>query len=192
MGARTAEVTKHVKKARRLAKPIKIEIKSNKDLAAAEQERIWDCLRRAFWGLVNYDYRWSDSDWHVMLHVDGELVSYVGIVDRLGTVDERPVKLGGIGGVATVPEWRGRGLVSAALKDASAFMRDELHLEFGLLICDEATAPFYRRLGWQAVPGPLVFDQPGGKITFPDVTMVLPLAGREWPPGTIDLCGLPW
>jgi hypothetical protein len=47
-------------------------------------------------------------------------------------------------------------------------------------------------LGWQVVEGPLTFDQPQGKVTFPDVTMVLPCAGKEWPPGVIDLCGLPW
>ena len=71
-------------------------------------------------------------------------------------------------------------------------IRDELQVAFGLLICDECMIPFYSRLGWQVVEGPLMFDQPGGKVVFDDVTMVLPCAGENWPEGTIDLCGLPW
>jgi GNAT superfamily N-acetyltransferase len=171
---------------------MEIEIKSDSDITAAEREQTDDCLRQAFWGLIDYHYEWSEADWHVMMRVDGMLVSYLAIVERVGAVNERPVKLGGIGGVATVPEWRGRGLASAVMGKAAAFMDDELSVEFGLLLCDETTVPFYRRLGWEIVPGPLVFDQPGGKTTFPDLTMVLPFAGRAWPQGTIDLRGLPW
>ena len=171
---------------------MEIEIKSDRDLTTAEHEQTDDCLRRAFWGLIDYHYQWSGADWHVMVHVDGALVSYLAIVERVGAVNEQPVKLGGVGGVATLPEWRGRGLASAAMGKAAAFMNNELSVEFGLLLVDEATAPFYRRLGWELVPGPLVFDQPGGKVTFPDLTMVLPFAGRVWPQGTIDLRGLPW
>ena len=171
---------------------MEIEIKSDRDITAAEREQTDDCLRRAFWGLTDLHYQWSEADWHVMVRVDGALVSYLAIVERVGAVNGRPVKLGGVGGVATLPEWRGRGLASAAMEKAAAFMDEELGVEFGLLLVDEATAPFYGRLGWELVPGPLVFDQPGGKVTFPDLTMVLPFAGRKWPPGTIDLRGLPW
>ncbi len=192
MGARPAEVTKQIEMALAQVGPLKIEIKSDRELTTAERESTDDCLRRAFWGLIDYHYQWSDADWHVMVHIDGSLVSYVAIVERVGAVDERPVRLGGVGAVATLPEWRGRGLASVAMEKAAAFMDYELGVEFGLLLVDEATVPFYRRLGWELVPGPLVFDQPGGKVTFPDLTMVLPFAGREWPQGTIDLRGLPW
>jgi predicted acetyltransferase len=117
----------------------------------------------------------------------------VEIVERIGTVNGQPVKLGGIGGVTTLPEWRRRGLASIALQRAATFMREELHVEFGLLGCEREMAPFYGRLGWEIADAPLVFDQPSGKTTFADaVTMVLPCAGKEFPRGTIDLCGLPW
>ncbi|MBN1976229.1 MAG: GNAT family N-acetyltransferase [Anaerolineae bacterium] len=106
--------------------------------------------------------------------------------------DGQPVKLGGIGGVVALPEWRGRGLGTATLERAAAFMQDELQVAFGLLICGPDMVPFYRRLGWQVVEGPLTFDQPGGKVVFDEVTMVLPCAEQEWPNGEIDLCGLPW
>lgn len=47
-------------------------------------------------------------------------------------------------------------------------------------------------LGSLARGGPLVFDQPDGKLAFQDVTMILPLRGRAWPNGPIDLRSLPW
>jgi ribosomal protein S18 acetylase RimI-like enzyme len=171
---------------------MEIEIKSDRDLTTAERGQTDDCLRRAFRGLVDYHYQWSEADWHVMVRVDGALVSYLAIVERVGAVNGQPVKLGGIGGVATLPEWHGRGLASDAMEKATAFMDKKLGVEFGLLLVDEATEPFYRRLGWELVPGPLVFDQPGGKVTWHELTMVLPFGEREWPPGTIDLRGLPW
>jgi len=44
----------------------------------------------------------------------------------------------------------------------------------------------------RAAKGPLTFDQPQGKVTFTDVTRILPCTKKDWPPGVIDLCGLPW
>jgi aminoglycoside 2'-N-acetyltransferase I len=170
---------------------VEIEVKRTDELTESERTYIDAWLIQQF-GEESHDYAWSDVDWHVLLRVDDQLVSHVEIVERTGTVDERPVKLGGIGGVVTLSEWRGRGLATAVLGRAATFMRDELRVAFGLLICGQKMIPFYSRLGWQVVAGPLVFDQPGGKVVFDDVTMVLPCAGADWPEGTIDLCGLPW
>jgi GNAT superfamily N-acetyltransferase len=170
---------------------MEIEVKRTDELTEPARAHIDAWLIQQF-GDESGDYEWSDVDWHVMLRVDGQLVSHVEIVERTGTVDGRPVRLGGIGGVVTLPEWRGRGLATAGLERAAALMRDELQVAFGLLICDERTIPFYSRLGWQVVEGPLMFDQPSGKVVFDGVTMVLPCVQQEWPEGTIDLCGFPW
>jgi aminoglycoside 2'-N-acetyltransferase I len=170
---------------------MKIEIKRAGELTEGERAYIGDWLRQQF-SEESHDYTWSDVDWHVLLRVNGQLVSHVEIVERTGTVDGRPVKLGGIGGVVTLPEWRRRGLATAVLERAAAFMRDELKVAFGLLICSQDMMPFYRKLSWQVVEGPLVFDQPGGKVTLTGVAMVLSCVGKKWPQGMIDLCGLPW
>jgi predicted N-acetyltransferase YhbS len=141
----------------------------------------------------SYGFQWvAQNDWHVVGKLDGTIVSHVGIVGRTGTVDGHPVTLGGIGAVATLPEFQKKGLASSAMTLAAGFMRDSLKVDFGLLVCACKTEPFYHNLGWQEVAGPLVFDQPQGKVTFPEVTMILPCARQDWPPGTIDLCGLPW
>jgi len=167
------------------------EICSAKDLPEAERELIAAWLDDVFYDPDDYQ-AWSEPDWHVLVRTDGQIVTNIDIVERTGTVGGQPVRLGGVGGVTTRRAWRGHGLASAALRKAAAFMRDELGVEFGLLICDDERIPFYRRLGWQVVEGPLTFDQPEGKVIFPDVTMVLQCSEREWPRGAIDLCGFPW
>ncbi len=138
-------------------------------------------------------YIWATKrDWRVLVTVDGQLAGHVAVTERTGAVGGQQVKLAGISDVETAPRWRGRGLARAAMARAAALMRDELHADFGLLLCKPWLVPFYERLGWQAAAGPTVFDQPGGKATYHLSTMVLPCGGRELPAGTIDLCGLPW
>jgi GNAT superfamily N-acetyltransferase len=170
---------------------MEIEIRAASRLSEAERKQI-DLLLQVFSDDPYHYLEWSVSHWHVVIKVDGQWVSQVGIVERMATVNGRPVKLGGVGGVATLPEWRRRGLAQAALEKAAAFIRDDLQVEFGLLICNQQMMPYYRKLGWQAVQGPLTFNQPQGQVTFTDVTMILPCTKKAWPPGTIDLCGPPW
>jgi len=169
-----------------------IEIRAADSLSEAERKRVDDIDRQVFESDPYHYMEWSPVNWHVLLKLDGEWVSYVGIVERTGAVNGQPVKLGGIGGVGTLPAYRRRGLAEAAMGRAQAFIRDELQVEFGLLICNQQMIPYYRKLGWQVVEGPLVFNQPGGKLTFDDVTMILPCTKSDWLPGVIDLCGPPW
>jgi GNAT superfamily N-acetyltransferase len=172
---------------------MEIQIRAANELSEAEHQQIQDLDRQAFSLPDPHGYtEWSVNHWHVLVKLDGRYVSHIGIVERTGTVNGQPVKLGGIGAVGTLPEWRRRGLAQRAMERAAQFLRDELAVEFGLLICDQHMLPYYRKLGWQVVEGPLTFDQPQGKVTFADVTMILPCTKEDWPPGVIDLCGLPW
>jgi predicted acetyltransferase len=124
--------------------------------------------------------------------MDSVLVSRLGIVERVVLVSEQAVQVGGISGVITHPEWRGRKIASAVLKKAVEFMTNELNVEFILLLCRQKVAPVYARLGWEPVDGPTIFWQPGGKLTYPKLTMILECGRKSWPTGPIDLCGLPW
>ena len=168
-----------------------IEIRARHTLSPDELGWLADMDRQVF-GTSGDGYTWSATDWHVLVRMDGQWVSQVGIVERTGAVNGQPVKLGGIGGVGTLLAWRKRGLAEAAMRQAAEFMRDQLRVEFGLLICDHKMVPYYRRLGWQVVEGPLQFDQPKGQVTFTEPVMILPCNTRDWLPGVIDLCGLPW
>jgi GNAT superfamily N-acetyltransferase len=164
---------------------MKIIIKAENDLSDTERQQMDTVCDQAFGADTDddhgegVDYVWIlNNDWHVLVELDGKFVSHV--------------RLSGIGGVATLPGYQKRGLASAAMRATAEFMCNTLKTDFGLLVCARKREPLYRSLGWQEVAGPLVFDQPRGKVTFQDVTMILPCVRRDWPPGVIDLCGLPW
>jgi ribosomal protein S18 acetylase RimI-like enzyme len=169
-----------------------IEIRATNQIPKVELDHMNGWVAQVFAGSDDQDMQWSTDDWHVTVRVDGQVVSRVGIVERMGAVNGTPVKLGGIGGVATRPEFRRCGYAEAALRTAAEFMRAQLRVEFGLLICGDKMIHYYGKLGWQIVPGPMQFDQPQGKVTFTDTVMILPCNARDWPPGVIDLCGPPW
>jgi predicted acetyltransferase len=117
----------------------------------------------------------------------------VEILERTVTVDGQPVRVGGIGGVGTHPDFRRRGHSTAALRVAAEFMRTNLRVPFGLLVTGTEEIPFYGRVGWHVIAGPVTFDQPNGQVVVSDgVNMVLPLGPEPWPSGPVFLCGLPW
>ncbi len=123
----------------------------------------------------------------------GELVSYVGMVVREGSLDGAPVRIGGIGSVKTHPRAEGRGHASAGLRRAAASLAGDHAVAFSLLVCREQLLPFYERLGWSPFGGQLIVEQPAGRVVFTaNRPMVLP-GVREAPrDGVIDLNGLPW
>jgi predicted GNAT family N-acyltransferase len=142
-------------------------------------------------GVLGYQFA-SDREWRILVWVGGQLASHMGISRRIVTVDGRSVEVGAVGGVWTAVEFRGQGLAREAMRTASRFLCTELQAEAGLLICREPVAPFYELVGWRRVPGPLVFDQPSGKVGWHLPILVTLCSLSEWPAGTIDLCGLPW
>ena len=123
----------------------------------------------------------------------GDVVSHVGIVRREVTWNGRIMRAGGIGGVATRADRRGRGYASMALDAAIQTLRDEGSIDFALLFCEPRLVPFYAVRGWRPFEGDIYAEQPEqGRILF---TAIAPhvLKIRQAPlKGTIDLCGLPW
>src|SRR6267143_47949 len=63
--------------------------------------------------------------------------------------DSRVLKIGGVGGVATRLDCRGRGIASEVMREAVREMRDKYGVDFGLLFCEPRHAPLYKRLGWR-------------------------------------------
>lgn len=137
---------------------------------------------------------WAPAVWSICVRDDDRhLISHVGMVTRAATVNDAPVLIGGIGGVKTHPEARGRGYAAAALRAATAFFTDAGGVAFILLVCLPPTVPYYERLGWRRFHGTLLVEQPGGTITFTaNLPMVLPARDTAPLDGTINLCGYPW
>ncbi|OUE26816.1 Acetyltransferase (GNAT) family protein [Clavibacter michiganensis] len=123
---------------------------------------------------------------------DGRVAAMVGIVHRDGTLDGRPVRLAGIGGVATLPGLRRRGYGRAALDRALAAV-DARGPDLTVLICDPSMQDHYARVGFRLFAGTTWMEQHGARVVLDlEPTMIRP--GRLPAPvdGDLDLGGAPW
>lgn len=136
---------------------------------------------------------WANPGLRVMIEdPDHGLVCHVGIYHRVGTWKERKVRMGGIGGVATHPDFRRRGYAGVALTAAIQTIRDERATDFILLVCEPHHFAFYGSRGWHAFGGELYAEQKGERVRFE--AMAPYVFDTRYGPrdGVIDLCGLPW
>ncbi|HEV3003859.1 MAG TPA: GNAT family N-acetyltransferase, partial [Pirellulales bacterium] len=99
---------------------------------------------------------WAARQWSVMVWNEDQAVAHAGIVIREARWNDSDVKVGGVGGVMTHPEFRGRGFASAAVGRCVQFFREQGDIDFGLLVCEPHLVPFYERLGWRVFPGDLM------------------------------------
>jgi predicted acetyltransferase len=170
---------------------VRIETKAAREMSAFEKART-ECVVTSSLYAYQIGTKWAEADWTVMVWEDEELVSNVHIIERTARVGGQPVRVGGLGNVATKVEWRKRGYASAALKVAQEFLVDPLKMDFGLMTCYPWLVEYYEKMGWQIVAESLLMDQPDGKKTINLPVMALRVNGKDWPGGEIDLCGLPW
>lgn len=139
------------------------------------------------------DVAWAPPDKRVLVFDDTDtIIGHVAVVIRNATWDDRAVKIGGIGGVATRDDCRRRGIARAAVAKGIEEIDRAHTADFGLLFCEPRHALLYQKLGWRAFEGDVVVMQPRGQVRF-DVTdphvFDLKTAPRI---GVLDLCGLPW
>ncbi len=171
---------------------LRIAIQRLADFPEADRRAIDEIDRQAFTG-EDMGLTWSTPEWYVTGRLEGQIVSIVGILVRDCLLDGQPLRLAGISGVATLPQFQRRGFASTLMRAAGDFMREQIDARFALLLCAPTTMPIYARVGWQVIQGPMRFSQPDGcRHSFEEILMVLPLHDTPWPGGTIDLCGLPW
>ena len=120
------------------------------------------------------------------------VVCHVGIYRREVTWNGRKLRAGGIGGVLTREDQRGRGYATIALEAAIRTLKDEGSTDFAMLFCEPKNAPFYTARGWTPFEGEIFVEQPGGRIRFTAIAPHIFDLRRKLRQGTIDLCGLPW
>ena len=167
------------------------EIRFAETLTDEERQALFGWGENVF-GIEDANYRWRAKDYHFVTEEGGRPLSHVGLVKTKVSAGGREVWVGGIGAVVTVPEAQGRRHVHEAMRRAAVFMCAELGVEFGMLFCLPRLAPFYARQGWQMVEEEVEIEQPDGKVVWPYHVMVLPCGGRTWPPGRVEVGGLPW
>ena len=120
------------------------------------------------------------------------LVCHVGIYFRTVTWNGQKVHIGGIGGVCTREDRRGRGYATVAIDAAVHTIRANEAVRFALLFCEPHNFAFYQSRGWHPFTGEVYAEQPQGRIRFEAMAPFVFDISRAPRDGIIDLCGLPW
>jgi aminoglycoside 2'-N-acetyltransferase I len=152
---------------------------------------VWppDVLEALPWGHI----QWAHADLRVLIEApSGGVACHVGIYFRTVTWNGRKLHIGGIGGVSTRGDCRGRGYATIALNAAVHTMRDHEAVQFALLFCEPHNFGFYEARGWHAFSGEIYAEQPEGRIRFEAMAPFVFDIKRAPRQGTIDLRGLPW
>jgi predicted acetyltransferase len=135
----------------------------------------------------------AHADLRVLVRAQsGDIVCHVGLYRREVIWNGRKMRAGGIGGVLTRADERGRGYATLALNAAIATLKDERSTDFALLFCEPHLARFYQGRGWKPFGGEIYAEQPDGRIRFEAIAPYVHDLKRAPRQGTIDLCGLPW
>jgi aminoglycoside 2'-N-acetyltransferase I len=80
----------------------------------------------------------------------GQIVAHASVVERLLEADGRPMRTGYVEAVATLPEWRGRGIATRLVRAADQHI--QAGFDLGALSTD--VHGLYARLGWERWRGP--------------------------------------
>ncbi len=125
---------------------------------------------------------------------DGNVIAYVGVIDRTIRVGGRNRRVAGVQNVCVLPEYRGRQLSDSVLKAA---MQEALirKFDFGLLFTQEKIKTVYARTGWRQIyKSKFIRAENGLRIEMPpeSVKMYFPLALKDFPSGDVDLLGNKW
>jgi aminoglycoside 2'-N-acetyltransferase I len=154
-------------------------------------EAVWppDARATLAWGHI----KWAHADLRVLIEApEGGLACHAGIYFRTIICDGRKFNVGGIGGIATRDDCRGRGYASIALDAAIQTMRHHDAVRFALLFCEPRNLAFYQARGWHPFDGEIHAEQPQGRIRFDVLAPFVFDIARAPRQGIIDLCGLPW
>jgi len=145
------------------------------------------------WGdiAIVQEHVWSEPTWVFLAKVDEDIVSYLNIVDRTVTADDKPQHFFGLNNVITEPAHRGNGYATALNRKALEYMKDTDANACGFLFCADELIPFYQKLGWTQFTGEVTVSQPAGDKRWTSNAMLFdPNGHHQW--HHINLCGLPW
>lgn len=129
-----------------------------RSLRPADLPHVFDLLRMCFVGtpadhfVKQHLYDCTFRPWQGRVaEVDGQVVAYVRIFDRRMRVRGVPLRAGGVGSVATHPDFRRRSLASTLLHDAIRVMQRR---GYAISFLYTGVMPLYERLGWRVVAQP--------------------------------------
>ena len=123
---------------------------------------------------------------------DGRLVAAVGAtVVTVSIAGGEPLEVVGGGGLIVRRDLRGQGL-STPLTAALRTLVLGLGPDRAMIFCEPDLLALHTRRGYTRIDAPIFVDQPGGRIEMPLLGMWRPVRPCSWPPGRVDVHGLPF
>lgn len=119
-------------------------------------------------------------------------VSHAAVLTHDAHANGKPARIGGIGGVVTVPAAQRRGHATLVVRRATDFLRDEWKVDFALLFCVDRMLRFYERLEWREARCPVLIDQPSGRVLCPFHVMTMPFTDEFATIDSLDLGSATW
>jgi aminoglycoside 2'-N-acetyltransferase I len=111
-------------------------------------------------GFTGDDFAHAMGGRHYIAESDGRIVAHAALIERRLEADTKPLRTGYVEGVATLPEWQGRGLATRLMTDLSSYIRE--NFELGALSASDPR--LYARLGWLPWEGQLAIRTPTGLV----------------------------
>lgn len=145
-------------------------------------------------GAVGAGLAWREKDRNVALRAgDGHLIAAAGaVIAEIQVEDAGSFEVVGVGGVIVTASARGRGLMSRIL-DPLLALAEGMGPERAMLFCRPELVAVYRSFGFAEITAPVCAYQQQGRVEMPMPAMWRALhEGAEWPPGRVDVAGLPF
>jgi predicted N-acetyltransferase YhbS len=146
------------------------------------------------WGGAGEALEWSRKEHHFAIREEdgGGMLALASVTRALIRVDGRELAVTGIGSVIVTPRMRGRGLARAVFERALG-CAEAMEAEFVMLFCMPEKVALYEKFGFVLLPDRATAEQPRGRIEVPMHLMWLALTpGAQFPPGRVELLGLPF
>jgi predicted N-acetyltransferase YhbS len=144
-------------------------------------------------GPIGHTLEWRPKERHLAVRGgDGRLAAAGGVLVATVHAGDESFDVVGVGSLIVTPSLRGTGLMWS-LVEPLLRLAEELGPERAMLFCREELVPLYERAGFMRIAAPVRADQPGGRIEMPLAAMWRALrAGVGWPPGPVEVEGLPF
>lgn len=130
---------------------------------------------------------WEDDRAMHFVRADGDLlVSHAQVVVPLSTGDGGSLRIGGVGGVMTYPQFRGEGHGTAVMRRTTEHILADPAFDLGMLFCAPEAVTFYERFGWSELPAGRVHvgppDEPEDDLimTVGDTTALPDILRLAW------------
>ena len=140
----------------------------------------------------------ADANGYVLAHIGDELVGTIRLFTRAVPFNGRTVRLGGMGGVATHPDWRGRGIAEATVRAAMGELQRQGATVAYLCSVTALGQRLYAKVGFVPLGRPYTYRGRSGKHYTDHDGWLAPLtdpvlcAAMLADPAPLDLAGSNW